>query len=541
MPKINKPFVPQQPGAGIDNYIDGGPTRAGLEELRGKTNAAPVTWGTVAEAEAASYTEPESVVVTETGRTYTYSASSEAARDGIRVLSPSGGGRLHMTAPVMTDAEVAAATRTATPSQSGLMGAEQAQSVANSAVAGTTGQVQYNNNGALGASSSLSWDEANKRLSVDSLSKVNSQHRPVENWNFFSNQKLWNLETTNALYGRGCNLRIYRDAVEIGEANRRVVTEGNFENSANVNWRGLDGDAAHVYRFDLSVLYGANGIAYTVNSKFILNFYAGYGGRFPSAWSARVKNRDGIYTTMSLIAEGNDTDGYHLVGNIPISNYLVEVEVTLSTGTGAPYITGTAKWSITQVQLHLGRMAASQGGSITSAGGYLGANLTCCPGVTISGGAGVTLGATGIGVSQATPTARLHVKGPTSDSSGYALKIDKSSNDKNFYVRDDGQVDSSGSRVIGFQEVASDYTLSQSSRSSVVCNPAGTGMVLTMHLSPPDGILQTVVNASAFAVTLGRNGQKIAGLESNYTLPANTSITLQFFGATLGWLIISQG
>lgn len=130
MPKINRPFAPQQPGAGTDNYIDGGPARAGLEELRGKVNAAPVTWGTVAQAEAASYTEPESVVVTETGRTYTYSASSEAARDGIRVLSPSGGGRLHMTAPVMTDAEVAAATRASSPSQSGLMSESQSAGVA---------------------------------------------------------------------------------------------------------------------------------------------------------------------------------------------------------------------------------------------------------------------------------------------------------------------------------------------------------------------------------------------------------------------------
>lgn len=94
MPKINKPFVPQQPGAGTDNYIDGGPTRAGLEELRNKVNTAPTTWATVAEAEAASYTEPESVVITETGRTYTYSANSEATRDGIRVLTPAGGGRL---------------------------------------------------------------------------------------------------------------------------------------------------------------------------------------------------------------------------------------------------------------------------------------------------------------------------------------------------------------------------------------------------------------------------------------------------------------
>jgi hypothetical protein len=134
MPKIDRPFVPQQPGAGTDNYIDGGPTRAGLEQLRNKVNAAPTTWATVAAAEAASYTEPESVVVTETGRTYIYSASSEATRDGIRVLTPAGGGRLLMTAPVMTDEEAAAATRLATASQSGLMSDTQASKLSGIAV-----------------------------------------------------------------------------------------------------------------------------------------------------------------------------------------------------------------------------------------------------------------------------------------------------------------------------------------------------------------------------------------------------------------------
>ena len=32
-----------------------------------------------------------------------------------------------------------------------------------------------------------------------------------------------------------------------------------------------------------------------------------------------------------------------LIGTIPISNYLTNIEITLSTGTGAPYIAGTIK------------------------------------------------------------------------------------------------------------------------------------------------------------------------------------------------------
>lgn len=493
---------------------------------------------TVAQAEALSYSKNTIVSVLETGRTYQFDPASTAVRDGIRVLTPAGGGRLLMTAPAMTDAEAAAATRIASASQSGLMSAAQAQSVANSAVAGSNGQVQYNNNGALGGSLGFTWDETNERMYAEELSKINSSHRPVENWNSFSRRKLWSLETTNALYGRGYGLRIYRDAVEIGEANRRVVTEGGFENYGNVNWRGLDGDADHVYRFDLSVLYGSNGITYAEKSKFFINFYYGAGGRLPSAWSARVKDKNGVYTTMSLTME-SDEGGYWLVGDIPIVIYLVEVEVTLSTGAGAPYIIGTTKWSITQVQLHLGRMNSLQGGLITSAGGYLGANLTCCPGATISGGAGLTLGATGIGVRQTAPTATMHVKGGASDSSAYVVKLDNSSGNKNFYVRDDGQVDSSGGRIIGFTEITTDSTLTQSSKSCAVINPSGAGVVITMHLSPPDGTRQNTVNASSFTVTLGRNSQKMAGLEANYTLPAHTAIDWQYYGATIGWMPIS--
>ena len=46
-----------------------------------------------------------------------------------------------------------------------------------------------------------------------------------------------------------------------------------------------------------------------------------------------------------------------------------------------------------------------------------------------------------LGVGQITPTARTHIKGSTSDSSAYGLKVDDSSDAKNFYVRNDGQVE----------------------------------------------------------------------------------------------------
>lgn len=94
MPKILNPFVFQQPGEGTDNYIDGGPTRAGLEGLRSKLNLAPYVFATVAQAQAATYSEPESVVVVETGLLYFYDPSSSETVDGFYVLSTGGAGRL---------------------------------------------------------------------------------------------------------------------------------------------------------------------------------------------------------------------------------------------------------------------------------------------------------------------------------------------------------------------------------------------------------------------------------------------------------------
>jgi hypothetical protein len=94
MPKIDRPFAPQQPGAGVDNYIDGGPTRAGLEEIRARVNLSPYCFSTISQAVAEIYSEPETVVIVETGLLYVYSASSTETINGYSVLGTAGAGRL---------------------------------------------------------------------------------------------------------------------------------------------------------------------------------------------------------------------------------------------------------------------------------------------------------------------------------------------------------------------------------------------------------------------------------------------------------------
>ena len=46
-----------------------------------------------------------------------------------------------------------------------------------------------------------------------------------------------------------------------------------------------------------------------------------------------------------------------------------------------------------------------------------------------------------IGIGQVSPTARTHIKGSTSDNTAHGLKVDDSSDAKNFYVKNDGQVE----------------------------------------------------------------------------------------------------
>lgn len=48
---------------------------------------------------------------------------------------------------------------------------------------------------------------------------------------------------------------------------------------------------------------------------------------------------------------------------------------------------------------------------------------------------------TNVGIGESTPTARLHIKGSTSDNTAYALKVDNSSSTRLFYVQNDGRIE----------------------------------------------------------------------------------------------------
>jgi len=93
MPKIQGNFAngDQLPDR---DYVDGDASGPGLNQVLDKTNAAPHVFATVAEAELAEYSEPETVAVAETSQFYVYDSSSALTRDGFWVLNTVGAGRL---------------------------------------------------------------------------------------------------------------------------------------------------------------------------------------------------------------------------------------------------------------------------------------------------------------------------------------------------------------------------------------------------------------------------------------------------------------
>lgn len=306
----------------------------------------------------------------------------------------------------LSGADVVASLPAASTSVDGKMTKEQAQSVANSAVAGSNGQVQLNNNGAMGASSSLVYNAI-----------------------------------TNAL-GIGTGNPTANHALDIVGGTPSIRQ---------------------------SVERPSGGVALSMFNLFARNTTSGLSSKYGEI---------GTYGTLNT-SPTPPAPIYIYIGSTPTT----------------AYNSATLKIDVNN---------------------RLGINLpsTNRPASTLDvGGAGTTSGIT------------LQ----TSDSSGVVK----------FSVLDNGLLTTSGGSVVGYDTFTVDTTLTQSSKSCTVINPSGTGVVITMHLSPPNAIKQRTVNVSAFAVTLGRNSQKMAGLEANYTLSAYTAIDWHYYGATIGWIPIS--
>lgn len=196
---------------------------------------------------------------------------------------------------------------------------------------------------------------------------------PAQNYNPFSSYKIFDSIDTNLLIGRANKIKVNINGVENTTAANTLFNQ-NYEEYNIVC--GREGDAPLTLNIDLvsKGLYGGNGITYASGYVY-LHFYSA--PLLPATYTARVKNKDNVWYDMTLTPVTSST----LKGTIPISLYLKELEFTFTTGTGSPYVTSNIKWGLTEVEYHGTRMSLSQGGKISSVGGYIGGSLTVDGGV----------------------------------------------------------------------------------------------------------------------------------------------------------------
>jgi len=201
---------------------------------------------------------------------------------------------------------------------------------------------------------------------------------PVENFNPFGQFKMQDGILSNALVGRWDRFDVTIDGTLEPGASIKLSNQ-NFEEYNQNRLFGTDAGETKVFNVNVQKLatgnVNSNGITYCAG-YFDLCFYS---TPFPASWSARVKNRDGNWTTVTSFTKiGNSK----LRGVIPIGNYLTDIEFTLVARTSAPYVTGNITYGLAEFELFFSRMVASQGGNISSLGGYLGGTITTNSGIT---------------------------------------------------------------------------------------------------------------------------------------------------------------
>lgn len=192
---------------------------------------------------------------------------------------------------------------------------------------------------------------------------------PIQNFNPFSSYKIHDSIQTNMLAGKWKKLKVTWDGVENTNM-ARIITDQNYEQYSGDTPHGVDGDADHVLDIDFVTngLYGADGITYAEGTV-VFNFYS---SPFPTAWSCRWKDRNGVWTPITLTKNGYA----QLIGTISSSAlYLTNIEITLSTGTGAPYVTSNIKWGLCEVEYYGNRMSLSQGAYVSAVGGYVSGDI----------------------------------------------------------------------------------------------------------------------------------------------------------------------
>ena len=221
-------------------------------------------------------------------------------------------------------------------------------------------------------------DQSSTNIHVNNVVGYINSTEPNEPFNPFAGQKFHDGVLTNALAGRHDRFVVTIDGTTETGASLKLSNQ-NFEEYNQNRLFGTSAGETKVFNINIQSLASgssnSNGVVYS-SGYFDINFYS---SPFPASWSARVKNRDGNWTTVSSLTKiGNSK----LRGVIPISNYLTDIEFTLVARTSAPFVTGNITYGISEFEIYFSRMAASQGGNISAIGGYLGGTITTASGTT---------------------------------------------------------------------------------------------------------------------------------------------------------------
>lgn len=172
-------------------------------------------------------------------------------------------------------------------------------------------------------------------------------------------KKLLGSHFTNRFGGRGSELYVTKDNVEVSDANKAVLFDGSFDNTWNIA-------AANTAAFVLNIntvtnnFTNSSGIVYA-DGILKLAFYPGRG---PSVTpTARWKDKDGVWRNLTVTQDytyGAEYIGYQISGLS--GNYLTDIEITITPKT-------TFDCWITELEYHGYRMGLNEGPIVGTFGG----------------------------------------------------------------------------------------------------------------------------------------------------------------------------